>query len=226
MPGQHSNGRRQFLRSAALTGSAVALSGLAGCTGVLDDGDDTLTVAVYGGVFQEVMDEVLFEPFNEEVDFEVESQEQPTAEEALSQYQSAVGAGEAPVDVAIMSTIGVLRGINSDLWHIWDDDGGFENLQYISDDLIEEREGGIASIGALSWYINLVQNTEVYEEPIDSWEALWDDEYEDSLGLLGLASNSFLLDSLQNCISTAMRPWKTATVSKRSSRNSRGLPTR
>jgi len=194
MPAQNPNGRRQFLQSTAMTGSAIALSGLAGCTGVLNGGDDTLTVAVYGGVFQDVMDEVLFEPFNEEVEFEAESEEQPTAEEALSQYDSAVGAGEAPVDVAIMSTVGVLRGLNSDIWHIWDDDVEFENIEYISDDLIEERDGGIASIGALSWYINLVQNTEVYEDPIDSWEALWDGEYEDSLGLLGLASNSFLLD--------------------------------
>ncbi len=193
MPASDSYGRRTFLRTTAATGSAAAIGGLAGCTGFLDD-DDTLTVAVYGGVFQEVMDDVLFEPFNEEVDFEADSQEQPTAEEALSQYDSAVGAGEAPVDVAIMSTVGVLRGLNSDLWHIWDDEDAFENLQYISDDLVEEREGGIASIGALSWYINLVQNTDVFEEPIDSWEALWDDEYEDQLGLLGLASNSFLLD--------------------------------
>ncbi|WP_440772235.1 extracellular solute-binding protein [Natronorubrum sp. DTA28] len=193
MPASDSYGRRTFLRTTAATGSAAAIGGLAGCTGFLDD-DETLTVAVYGGVFQDVMDDVLFEPFNEEVDFEAESQEQPTAEEALSQYDSAVGAGEAPVDVAIMSTVGVLRGLNSDLWHIWDDEDAFENLQYISDDLVEEREGGIASIGALSWYINLVQNTEVFEDPIDSWEALWDDEYEDQMGLLGLASNSFLLD--------------------------------
>jgi putative spermidine/putrescine transport system substrate-binding protein len=192
MPGLETHGRRKFLRTTAATGSAVALGGIAGCTGFLEE--ETLTVAVYGGVFQDVMDEELFEPFNEEVDFEAESQEQPTAEEALAQYESAVGAGEAPVDVAIMSTVGVLRGLNSELWHIWEDDGGFENLQYISDDLIEERDGGIASVGALSWYINLVQNTEVFEEPIDSWEALWDEEYEDQMGLLGLASNSFLLD--------------------------------
>ncbi|WP_255171355.1 ABC transporter substrate-binding protein [Natrononativus amylolyticus] len=192
MPGQHTHGRRTFLRTSVATGGAVALGGLAGCTDIL--GDETLTVAVYGGVFQEVMDEHLFEPFNEEADFEAESQEQPTAEEALSQYESAVGADEAPVDVAIMSTVGVLRGLNSDLWHLWDDPDEFENLEYISDDLIEERDGGIASVGALSWYINLVQNTEVFEEPIDSWEALWDEQYEDQLGLLGLASNSFLLD--------------------------------
>ncbi len=58
--------------------------------------DDTLTVAVYGGVFQDVMDEELFAPFEEEVDFEVESEAQPTSEEALTQYENAVGAGKRP----------------------------------------------------------------------------------------------------------------------------------
>jgi putative spermidine/putrescine transport system substrate-binding protein len=62
MPGLETHGRRKFLRTTAATGSAVALGGIAGCTGFLEE--ETLTVAVYGGVFQDVMDEVLFEPFN------------------------------------------------------------------------------------------------------------------------------------------------------------------
>ncbi|MWV39165.1 extracellular solute-binding protein [Natrialba sp. INN-245] len=190
MPGQ-THGRRTFLERAAAGGTAVTLAGLAGCTGVLEE--DTLTVAVYGGVFQDVMDEELFAPFEEEVDFEVESEAQPTSEEALTQYENAVGAGEAPVDVAIMAETGVRQGLNSDLWHIWDD-GDFDSVEYVSDDLVHEAEGGIASVGALSWYINLVQNTDVIEEPVDTWEALWDEEYEDTLGLLGYASNSFLLE--------------------------------
>ncbi|ELY91067.1 family 1 extracellular solute-binding protein [Natrialba hulunbeirensis JCM 10989] len=193
MPAENTHGRRTFLRSTAAAGSVAALGGLAGCTGMLDGGDDTLTVAVYGGVFQDVMDEDLFAPFEDETDISVESEAQPTSEEALTQYENAVGAGDAPVDVAIMAQTGVLQGLNSDLWHIWDDDE-FENLEYISDDLVGEADGGISSIGALSWYINLVQNTDVIEEPIDSWEALWDEEYEDTLGLLGYASNSFLLE--------------------------------
>ena len=192
MPGSNTHGRRRFLRSTAAGAGAATLAGLAGCTGVFDD-SDTLTVAVYGGVFQEVMDEELFAPFEEEVDFGVESEAQPTSEEALTQYENAVGAGEAPVDVAIMAQSGVLQGLNSDLWHIWNGDE-FENLQYISDDLVGETDDGVSSIGALSWYINLVQNTEVIEEPVDTWEALWNDEYEDTLGLLGYASNSFLLE--------------------------------
>ena len=195
MPGKHSFGRREFLRSTAAGAGTVALSGLAGCSGIIgnDEPSGPLKVAVYGGVFQEVMDEQLFAPFNEEVDYEVESEAAPTAEEALTQYENAVSAGEAPVDVAIMSNTGVLKGLNSDLWHLWDGDE-FENLQYISDGLIKETDDGIPSIGALSWYINLVQNTDVIEEPVDTWEALWDSQYEDQLGLLSYASNSFLLE--------------------------------
>lgn len=196
MPGKNTHRRRTFLKSTAAGACSISLAGLAGCMSTSEgsgSGDDTLTVAVYGGVFQEVMDEQLFEPFSEEVDFEVESEAQPTSEEALTQYENGVQAGQAPVDVAIMAQTGVRKGINSDLWHIWNEDD-FENLEYISDDLIGEADGGISSIGALSWYINLVQNTDGIEEPINSWEALWDEQYEDSLGLLGYASNSFLLD--------------------------------
>lgn len=195
MPGNETHSRRDFIRTTAAGAGTVALSGLAGCSGILGDNGPSgpLTVAVYGGVFQEVMDEELFEPFREEVDYEVESEAAPTSEEALTQYENAVSAGEAPVDVAIMANTGVLKGLNSDLWHVWDE-GDFDNLQYISDGLVRETDGGISSIGALSWYINLVQNTESIEEPVDTWEALWDDQYEDTLGLLEYASNSFLLE--------------------------------
>lgn len=191
----NSHRRRDFLRTAAGGAGTVALGGLAGCTGIIggNEASGPLTVGVYGGVFQEVMDEQLFAPFNEEFDIQAESEAQPTSEEALTQYENAVSADEAPVDVAIVANTGVLQGLNSDLWHIWDSDD-FENTQYISNDLVREADGGISSIGALSWYINLVQNTEIIEEPINSWEALWNNEYEGQMGLLGYASNSFLLE--------------------------------
>lgn len=187
------NGRREFLRKTAAVSSIATLGGLAGCSGLGGGTSGPLNVAVYGGVFQDVMDEQLFAPFNEQADFEAQSEEQPTSEEALPQYQNAVEAGEAPVDVAIIAQTGLLQGRNSEVWHVWDSDA-FENTQYIAGNLLHETESGIDGVGALSWYINLVQNTETFEEPIDSWTALWDDAYEGSMGLLGLASNSFLLE--------------------------------
>jgi len=191
MPYNRTHGRREFLRTTGTAAGAVGLTGLAGCVGGGPSGP--LNVAVYGGVFQEVMEEQLFDPFREEVDYEVESEAQPTSEEALTQYENAVNAGEAPVDVAIMANTGVLQGLNSDLWHTWES-GAFENTQYIQDSLLRENDNGLVSIGALSWYINLVQNTDVVKEPVTSWEALWDSQYEDQLGLLTYASNSFLLE--------------------------------
>jgi putative spermidine/putrescine transport system substrate-binding protein len=194
MPSDNRYGRREFLRKTGAGAGAASLAGLAGCAGGIGGGSSgPLTVAVYGGVFQEVMDEHLFAPFREEYDIEVESEAQPTSEEALTQYESAVDAGEAPVDVAIMARTGVIQGLKSELWHLWGEDE-FENLQYINDDLVRRTDGGVAAIGALSWYINLVQNNEVLSEPVNSWEALWNDEYENQLGLLTYASNSFLLD--------------------------------
>jgi putative spermidine/putrescine transport system substrate-binding protein len=195
MPGSNSHSRREFIRTTAAGAGAVTLSGLAGCSSILGGGGDSgpLSVAVYGGVFKEVMDEHLFDPFREEVDFEVESKAAPTSEEALTQYDNAVSAGEAPVDVAIMANTGVLKGLNKDLWHFWSDDD-FDNLQYITDNLINRNDDGVAAIGALSWYINLVQNTEQFDETIDSWTALWDDQYKGDLALLSYASNSFLLE--------------------------------
>ncbi|MFB6270745.1 MAG: PotD/PotF family extracellular solute-binding protein [Halobacterium sp.] len=195
MPGNDQHGRRDFLRTTAAGASAVTLTGLSGCTGIIGGGGSSgpLTVAVYGGVFKEVMDEHLFKPFREQVDFEVESKAAPTSEEALTQYDNAVSAGEAPVDVAIMANTGVLKGLNKDLWQFWSRDD-FDNIQYITDSLVKETDQGVAGIGALSWYINLVQNTNEYSEPIDSWTALWDDKHKGNLALLSYASNSFLLE--------------------------------
>ncbi|XVH32841.1 ABC transporter substrate-binding protein [Haloferacaceae archaeon DSL9] len=193
--------RRNFLQAAGVAGSAIALGGLAGCLG--DDGeveqteateDDPLQVAVYGGFFQEVLDEQLFAPFEEETGIPVESEAQETGETAISQYEGAVNAGEAPVDVAIMSTTGTIRGENSGLWHVWGDDASFENVDYVADDLLRETDDGLVSVGALSWFINLVYNQETTPEVNSSWEALWDPTFENELALLGLASNSFLLD--------------------------------
>jgi putative spermidine/putrescine transport system substrate-binding protein len=46
----------------------------------------------------------------------------------------------------------------------------------------------------VAWYITLVTNTDAYPEEPTSWEALWDPENQDRLGLLALVSNSFLLE--------------------------------
>ena len=55
-------------------------------------------------------------------------------------------------------------------------------------------DGKVDGIGAVSWYITLVSNTKVFPEAPTSWADMWDADKKDKLGLLALASNSFLLE--------------------------------
>lgn len=200
MPARTSHDRRAFLKRTGAAGGAVALGGLAGCLGDLTGGsdepteDDPLTVAVYGGIFKDVMDEVLFPQFEEETGIPVESKSAETSEFAVPQLESAAQAGKAPVDVSIIAQTGVLQGTRSDIWHKWDG-SRFDNIQYVSDNLLNYNEDDeLVGVGALSWYINLVHNSEEISKAPTSWTALWDSTYENQMGLLGLASNSFLLE--------------------------------
>lgn len=195
MPATHD--RRTFLKGA---GAAVTAGSLAGCAALSGGGaetpseDDPLTVAVYGGVFKDVMDEVLFPKFQEETGIPVKSKSAETSEFAVPQLESAAKAGKAPVDVSIIAVNGVLQGTRSDIWHTWDE-SRFENIEYISDNLLHRNDADdLVAVGALSWYINLVHNSDQVDQAPTSWTALWDDTYEDKMGLLGLASNSFLLE--------------------------------
>jgi putative spermidine/putrescine transport system substrate-binding protein len=55
-------------------------------------------------------------------------------------------------------------------------------------------DGKVDGIGAVSWYITLVSNTKVFPEAPTSWGDMWNADKKDKLGLLALASNSFLLE--------------------------------
>jgi putative spermidine/putrescine transport system substrate-binding protein len=124
----------------------------------------------------------------------VESIAEPTGEAWLVQLSQAARAGQAPADVSMMSQVAMLKGQANELWAPLDLDK-IKNSSNLLDRFINKYpDGRVAGIGAVSWYITLVTNTDVYKEPPTSWAALWDPANKDKLGLLALVSNSFLLD--------------------------------
>lgn len=184
--------RREFLEKTAL--GAAAVSGMAVFPGVTARAADPLKVAVYGGFFKKVLDKELFEPFRKEMGIAVESQAEPTGPVMLQQVRSAVKAGKAPVDVAIFSVTAVLRGAKEGLWAPYSE-ADIPNLKYLASPFVrEDAQGRLIGIGALSWYINLVYNTEVIKYTPDSYKAFWDPQHKNQLGLLKLVDNSFLLE--------------------------------
>lgn len=108
--------------------------------------------------------------------------------------QQAARARRAPSDVSMMATTSVLRGMPTGVFAPLNE-SDIPNLSNIAPELmVRNAEGAIVGAAAVSWYITLCQNTETFPEQIESWADLWDAKYENSLGMLALASNSYMLE--------------------------------
>ena len=153
----------------------------------------SIKIGVYGGYFKDSFDEFVFPRFTEETGIEVESVAEPTGEAWLVQLETAARAGQAPADVSMMAQVPLQRGMASDLW-LPLDESRLSNLEYMRPQLLNrDADGDLVGVGAVSWYITLVTNTDVFPEAPTSWAELWAD-HPNQLGLLALPSNSFLLE--------------------------------
>ena len=153
-----------------------------------------LKVGTYGGYFQDSFGTHVFPDFTAETGIAVESIGEPTGEAWLVQLDQAARAGQAPADVSMMAQVGRLRGELSELWAPLDE-AAMTNLGNLPEHFVHRYpDGRLYGAGAVSWYISLVTNTEAFPEAPTSWAAFWDPANADKLGLLALASNSFLLE--------------------------------
>lgn len=185
--------RRSFIKGAA--GGAISLAGLLGLTRHAGAAGRPLKISTYGGIFKTVMDEALVVPFMEETGIEVENKPFDV-ESAFPTIKAAVDTGDpekVPVDVPIISTRGILKGIDLGIWKYYSP-GALDNLQYIAPELTTMVEDKIVGVGALSWYLNLVYNTDVVKEELDSWTTFWNPKYKGMCGLNRLPDDGYLLD--------------------------------
>ena len=183
--------RRAVLKGAVSAAGALALSApfvsraWAG---------ETLKVGTYGGYFQESFDKHIYPEFTKETGIKVASIAEPTGEAWLVQLQTAARAGQAPADVSMMAQVSRLKGQQGKLWMALDE-AKIPNVKNLPDHFVHRYDDGkICGVGAVSWYITLVTNTDKYAKAPTSWKALWDPANKDSMGLLALVSNSFLLE--------------------------------
>ena len=183
-------GRRGVLLGAAAVGAAA----LTGFPAVHTRAQQTLKVGTYGGYFKDSFDKHIYPEFTEETGIAIESIAEPTGEAWLVQLQTAARADQAPADVSMMAQVPRLKGEQAELWAPLDGDKLPEAENLYPHFVHRYEDGRISGIGAVSWYITLVTNTEAYPEPPTSWKALWDPANADRIGLLALVSNSFLLE--------------------------------
>jgi putative spermidine/putrescine transport system substrate-binding protein len=182
------------IKRRTLLGAGLAGASMLAMPAVLRAQDKSLKVGVYGGYFKDSFDKNIFPEFTQATGIAIESVAEPTGEAWLVQLEQAARAGQAPADVSMMSQVAMLKGQATDLWTPIDM-AKIKNGSNLLDRFVNKYpDGRIAGIGAVSWYITLVTNTDVYKEAPTSWQAFWDPANADKLGLLALVSNSFLLE--------------------------------
>ena len=170
---------------------AVALAVLlAGSTALAQQ---SLKIGVYGGYFKDSFDAHIFPLFTEETGITVESIAEPTGEAWYVQLEAAARAGQAPADVSMIAQVPFQRGAATGLWATLDEEA-MPNLTYAREQLLNRgADGELIGVGAVSWYITLVTNTDVIPEAPTTWADMWGDR-PNQLGLLALPANSFLLE--------------------------------
>ncbi|HXV24365.1 MAG TPA: ABC transporter substrate-binding protein [Alphaproteobacteria bacterium] len=187
--------RSRLGRRGVLAGMAgVAGTAILGFPSIRVRAAQTLKVGTYGGYFKDSFDQHIYPDFTKETGIEIESIAEPTGEAWLVQLETAARGGVAPADVSMMAQVTRLKGQNAKLWAPLDE-AKLSNAKNLYEHFVHRYEDGtVSSIGAVSWYITLVTNTNAYPNPPTSWKELWNPANEGKLGLLALASNSFLLE--------------------------------
>lgn len=180
--------RRDLLKASAAGVAALSMPSILRAQGA------ALKVGTYGGYFQESFDKHIYPDFTAATGIAIESIGEPTGEAWLVQLQQAARARQAPADVSMMAQVARIKGERSELWAKLDE-AKMPNVANLPDHFVHGyADGSLNGTGAVSWYITLVTNTETYPEAPTSWKAFWDSANADKLGLMSLASNSFLLE--------------------------------
>ena len=182
--------RRKFITGTAALAGAATFSGFPHVA----RSASALKVGSYGGYFKKSFDKHIYPEFTKATGIKVQSVGEPTGEAWLVQLETAARAGQAPADVSMMAQVSNLKGIKANLWAPLDEKK-IPNMKNVLPRYVQRYSNGrVSGVGAVSWYITLVTNTKVFPEAPTSWAELWNPRNKNRLGLLALASNSFLLE--------------------------------
>lgn len=205
--------RRDFLKRVPAAGLALTVPGILAACGrtptttspaatvptptAIDTGNIAgakIKVSTYGGFFEENF-RTFYPDFTKQTGVEVESIAEPTSEVWVVQLEQAVKAGTAPpADISMLSGVGIQRAINGDILATYAPSDVPSSSQLADGFVRTDDAGMVTGIGAVSWYITLVSNTERVAESPDSWTAFWDPAWENELALLKNAANSYLIE--------------------------------
>lgn len=164
--------RREYLQKAGAVGTAAMSAGLAGCMG--SENADELIVGIWGGSWQELMEEAVIDPYEEDTDVSVDyvvGNDTDRFNRLIAQRD------EPPVDVSQQDGAGLVRGQREDLWLELDE----ELVPRIADvpDQFKTDYWALQIFAASA----LQYNTDAFDSEPDSWDIFLDSEHHGRVGL-------------------------------------------
>lgn len=212
--------RREFLRRVPAAAAALTIPGIlaacapenpaggggGGATSAAPVAIDTgsisgsrIKVSTYGGFFEENFSK-MYPGFTKETGVEVESIPEPTSEVWVTQLDQSVKAGTPPpADVSMLSGVGIQRAVNGGVLATYDP-SNITQADNLAEGYMRLGEDGLVTgVGAVSWYITIVSNTDRVPVSPDSWTAFWDPQWKNELALLKNAANSYLIEICATC---------------------------
>jgi putative spermidine/putrescine transport system substrate-binding protein len=152
---------------------------------------EEITVSAWGGFFEETLRDVIYPGFTAETGIEVRSIAQPADQAWMTQLTNAARAKKAPADLSLVADEVLIRGRNIGLWATLDA-AAMPETSGLLDGRVVSDEDGTYGVGALSWFVTFVTNTDYTSETPSSWGELWTKDWDGKLALLSNANSGLL----------------------------------
>ena len=167
----------------------LAIATLTGCGGGSASGENGQVVVYNWG---EYLDPEVIDMFEEETGIKVIYDEYETNEIMYPKVE----AGAAQYDLVCPSDYMIQKMIENDLLAEINYDN-VPNIQYIGKQYLEQAKefdpDNKYSVPYLFGTVGILYNKSMVEEPIDSWEVLWDDRYEDNILMQDSVRDAFMV---------------------------------
>ncbi|WP_109474610.1 ABC transporter substrate-binding protein [Ornithinimicrobium cavernae] len=183
--------RRGFLKASSLALMGVGLAGsLGACArsggeGAANGGaQNVLKINSFGGTFQEAVQSVVVDPFQEKFDAQV-SVTTAISSEALTQLRSSPE-GKPALDVAYMDLVPIYQARAAGLLQPMDR-AKIPSLGEMYPLAVDEEGYWVAELVSMT---GIAYNTEHVKTPPTSWKQLWDKEYEGRVAISNVSGTA------------------------------------
>ena len=170
--------KRLLITSAALALTAASASA-------------QLKVSAWGGFFEETLAAEIYPGFTAATGIEVESIAQPEDTTWLEQISQGAMAGVAPTDLALMTSVPLIQGMESGMWSTLDG-AAMPNMAGLLPGKTFSADGDLMGVGALGFFTTFATNTNNTDFVPTSWADLWTEDFDGKVALLDISDSGMM----------------------------------